>query len=123
MSFALFEAGQRRAPRTAARRIVWGVVTLLPLGVIAACFTVGAVLGWTGDEAVGDAELAWLTGFASGFDLLFLVTLVGGVIGVRRQHAEERAARGAGDIGAGAGRRRHRRRPGASAGSAASSER
>ncbi|WP_314648096.1 hypothetical protein [uncultured Microbacterium sp.] len=93
MSFALFQAGQRRAPRTAARRIVWGVVMLLPLGAIAACFTVGAVLGWTGDEAVGDAERAWLTGFAIWFDLLFVVTLVGGVIAVRRQLAEERAAR------------------------------
>lgn len=93
MSFALFHAGQRRAPRTAARRIAWGVITLLPLGAIAACFTVGAVLGWTGEAAVGDGELAWLTGFAIGFDLLFVVTLVGGIIEVRRQLAQERAAR------------------------------
>lgn len=93
MSSALLHAGQRRAPRTAARRIMWGVITLLPLGAIAACFTVGAVLGWTGDEAVGDAERAWHTGFAIWFDLLFVVTLVGGVIEVRRQLAQERAAR------------------------------
>lgn len=95
MSSALFHAGQRRAPRTAARRIVWGVVTLLPLGAIAACVTVGAVLGWTGDEAVGGAELAWLTGLAIWFDLLFVVMLVGGVIEVRRQRARERKARSA----------------------------
>ncbi|GAA1138013.1 hypothetical protein GCM10009651_22570 [Microbacterium natoriense] len=91
MSSGLFHAGLRRAPRTAARRIVWGVVTLVPLGAIAACFTVVAVLGWFGEIAQTDAERMSFTVFAVIFDLIFVLTLVFGAVEVTRQFARERA--------------------------------
>ncbi len=93
MSFALFQAGRRRPPRTAARRVLWGIVTLLPLGVIAGSLTVGAVLGWTGEVALSESDRLWLTVFAVGFDLVFVLTLVLGTIGVTRQFAQERSTR------------------------------
>lgn len=93
MSFVLFQAGRQRPPRTAARRVLWGVVTLLPLGVIAACFTVGATLGWTGETPVSEADRLWLTVWAAGFDLVFLLTLVFGAISVTRQFVYERSTR------------------------------
>lgn len=93
MSFVLFQAGRRRPPRTAARRVVWGIVTLLPLGVIAACLTVGAILGWMGEVALSSSDRLWLTVFAAGFDLVFVLTLVLGTIGVTRQFAQERSTR------------------------------
>jgi len=91
VSSALFHAGQRHPPRTAARRLLWGIVTLLPLGAIAACLTVGAVLGWTGDVSMTDADRLWLTVFAAIFDLVFVLTLVVGTIRVTRQFAQERS--------------------------------
>lgn len=50
MSFVLLSAGRRHAPRTAARRVLWGVLDLAPLGVISAASTFGAVLVWAGES-------------------------------------------------------------------------
>jgi len=91
VSFVLFQAGNRRPPRTAARRILWGVVTLVPLGAIAAALTVGAIQGWTGEQALTESDTLWLTVWAAGMDLVFVSVLVGGVIAVTRHLAQERS--------------------------------
>lgn len=92
MSSVLFHAGQRKPPRTAARRLLWAIVTLVPLGVIAVCLTVGVVLGWTGEVAMSGSDSLWLTVFAVILDLVFVLTLIFGAIRVTQQFAQERAA-------------------------------
>lgn len=91
MSFVLFSAGRRHAPRTAARRVLWGVLALAPLGGIGAAFTIGAVLGWAGEWS--HSETIWLIVFAASFDLVFAGVLVAGIIAVLLQAAQERETR------------------------------
>lgn len=64
-------------------------MTLVPLGAIAACFTVVAVLGWFGEIAQADAERIPFTVFAVIFDLIFVLALVFGAVEVTRQFARE----------------------------------
>ncbi|MFK4731256.1 hypothetical protein ROT00_16325 [Agromyces mediolanus] len=95
MSGALFHAGNRTAPRTAGRRIVWMVVTLVPLGALATVFTVAAVSAWAdgGPPPRELGEAVQFTVIAAISGLFFLITAIGGVVRVREQLREERAQR------------------------------
>lgn len=95
MSFVLFEMGRSRPPRTAKRRIMWMIVTLVPLAVIAGLMTAGAVSNWIALDrgavpAPGLGDTIGLT-VCGGIGLLvFVVVLVLGVRRVREQRVTER---------------------------------
>ncbi|WP_033349543.1 hypothetical protein [Leucobacter salsicius] len=103
MSAALFQAGYRKQPRTAARRIVWMVVTLVPFGVFAGFMVTGAVANWlllsrdVPAQAAGTVPTlldTWmLTAYGVVATLAWVIVLVLGVRRVQEQRARERCAR------------------------------
>lgn len=95
MSWALFQLGAKRPPRTARRRLAWIIVTVPTFAAVAAVLVRGAVQEWTLLAAGGEDASIWSAMLLSILGLLAAFSVIGtAIIGAaryREQRAEERA--------------------------------